>query len=205
MGVRGFNGGEFMSLALLKMKPLLDQFVEQVFGFYGAANPDEDLRRFRAKGSTLCVEDLQGFADELRDMDYSEEQAAIVGQARLVWRLAVRRQLPVTWCMRAHSTAKTLFVAICDRSRVPVARVLSGNLEPQDFPRFTSTLGDWVHAPVQVCDASGTGALLEVLPALFSQKDGCHVVCDWPLKGKELAAARQLSKESEIAFIWPEG
>jgi hypothetical protein len=117
--------------------------------------------------------------------------------------MAVRRKVPAIWFIRSYGPTPVLLSATFERAEVPITRLLNAELRERDFAVLTSTFARFANAPLRICDARQPGALLNSLPALFSENLDCCVVCDWYLEGEELAAAHQLAKESQIAFLCP--
>jgi hypothetical protein len=127
----------------------------------------------------------------------------VVEQGEVVWDLAVRRKILTRWITRIHRPATVLASAICERAGKLALRILNAEWEDQDFEQATSTVARLAGAPLRMADASVPGGLLGLLPGLFSIEGPCCVVCDWPLSGQELFAARELAAESEISFVFP--
>lgn len=189
---------------LVNIKPCLHEAIDLMEHFYESANRSGGCRSSSRGTIGPWLEDaVEKLEADLSQLKYSAQKAALVDQTRAIWDLSVCRNIPAIWFIRTRNPVTVLLAAICEMARVPIPRVLNGELGDRDFPRLICTVGRFSCAPLRVCDARDSGTLLNVLPTLFLEDAACFVVCDWHLEGEEWAAALELKDESPITFMCP--
>ena len=193
-----------MSESLVEIRQCLHQTIDLMQVLYGSGQGSVG-----GQASGCCLkgpwlkDGVERLEEDLWSLEYSAQKAVVIEQARFIWDLTVRRKIPTRWFTRAHRPVTVLLTAICERAGALAPRLLNAEWGEDDFARVTSTVGRLAGSPLRMADAREPGALLEALPGLFSMEGPCCVVCDWPVDGPELCAARELRAESEISFVFP--
>jgi hypothetical protein len=139
---------------------------------------------------------------ELRALLRSPHLSAYLNQMWMFWRFLMRSQKPTVLFCRSHTPVANMLFLMCMRGSTFSEQLLEGDVKERDFPVLTCGAGRLSNAPIRICDARSSDAFMRVLfdaQALFD-----YALCDWMLKGEEMAAAYRMTRDSQIMFLCPQ-
>ena len=148
-------------------------------------------------------DDAERVSEDVASLEYSPYKAALLDQARQVWKLVIRRKMPAIWFIRTHRPVTVLLSVICDYAEMPITQALNGEFTERDFYNLKMAFGSFAASPLWICDASRPEYFQRGLAALHTSEAITYVFCDWVLEEDELAAVDRLTRELEISFLFP--
>jgi len=134
---------------------------------------------------------------------YDPTETIFHDQARMVWLVTVNRQMPLVWLTQNHSSLDTITNLLCLYGGVKPESIVEGLISESGFEGLTWACGKLAASPLRILDVGGFDEFKEIAQSLSAAGTHPYIMCDWRPSEEEVELAENLSRQSEIAFCWP--